>query len=85
MAITFMLPLADDKEVALEHIKTGIIESGGSFEGDLNDGIFAGKTPLGMIKGSYLINANEIEVTINKKPMILSKTAIKSAMEEYMA
>jgi len=41
---------------------------------------------LGTIKGSYLIkDDNEIEITINKKPMLLSKITIKSALKEYLS
>jgi len=86
MATTFTLPLAQDTATALEHIKSGITEAGGDFEGDTDTGTFAGKTPLGTIKGSYLVkNDNEIEITINKKPMLLSKVAIKSAITDYLA
>ena len=85
MATTFTLPLTQDKEAALKNIDTSITEAGGEFNGDTESGKFSGKTPMGMIQGSYVINSDEIEITISKKPMLLSKMAIKSAIKEYLS
>ena len=85
MATTFTLPLTQDKDAALKNINTSITEAGGEFNGDTGSGAFSGNTPMGMIKGSYVINNDEIEVTITKKPMLLSKFAIKAAIKEYLA
>ncbi|RLA72768.1 MAG: hypothetical protein DRG24_02010 [Epsilonproteobacteria bacterium] len=86
MATTFTLTLMQDTETALDHIKSGITEAGGDFEGNTNHGAFKGNTPLGTIKGSYLVkNDNKIDITIVKKPMLLSNAAIKSAIEDYLS
>ena len=86
MATKFTIPITKDVDTALKEIRDGIIGGGGEFDGDRDGGTFSGKSPLGSIAGNYtLLNESEIEITITKKPMMLSKIAIKSAIKDYLA
>jgi hypothetical protein len=84
MATKFSLPLDQDVDKALEHIRSSILNAGGEFSGNTKSGSFSGKTPLGNIAGNYTIEDKEIQVEITKRPMILSKIAIKSKIAEYL-
>lgn len=85
MATKFSLPLNQDPDQALKHISASIIDAGGEFSGDTKSGIFSGKTSMGNIAGTYQIEGDEINIEITKKPMMLSKIAIKSTMREYLS
>lgn len=85
MATKFSLPLNQDVDKALEHIRSSIIDAGGKFSGNADKGSFSGKTALGNITGNYKINGTEINIEITKKPMMLSKITIKSKIAEYLS
>ena len=85
MATKFSLPLEQDVDKALEHIRSSIINAGGEFSGDTESGSFSGKTALGNIAGNYTVENKEIKIEITKKPMMLSKIAIKSTIKEYLS
>lgn len=85
MASRFSLPLEQDADAALEHIRSSIVNAGGEFSGDSAAGTFSGKTAVGTIAGNYTVEDKEIKIEITKKPMMLSKIAIKSKMAEYLS
>jgi hypothetical protein len=67
-------------------MKSIITGKGGSFEGNRESGSFEGKSVLGTIKGEYRsISDNEIEITIDDKPLLMSYSTIESEIKKYLS
>ena len=82
---SFIVKLHDEISSAVEKIKSAIIGSGGSFEGDRECGCFQGKSVIGLIKGEYRsISDTEVEITIGDKPFILPYKTIESRIKKYL-
>lgn len=68
-----------------ERARAAAAKEGGTITGNEQSGNFNGKTPLGEIAGTYTVNSGVLNVTINKKPMLVPQGAITSALDEYFA
>ena len=64
--------------------ETAINDAGGAFTGNETAGSFSTPTPLGQIKGSYTITGSTINISITKKPMLLSCATIESQLRKYL-
>ena len=68
---------------------SAIGQKGGQFTGDSNKGTFRIKTAIGAVEGSYEVlgtpsgNMTPIQVTITKKPLIVSTNQIKEAISDF--
>jgi hypothetical protein len=83
---SFMVKLKDEVASVLSKMKSLITGKGGSFEGNKENGSFEGKTVLGTIKGEYRsISDNEIEITIDDKPFLVSYSTIESEIKKYLS
>jgi len=86
MAHTFTIMPSDKISSLLARVEAAITASGGGFEGDEENGVFFGKTPLGFIKGEYCCTAeNEIKVTIVDKPFFVPHGVIELKIREYFS
>ncbi len=86
MSHTFTIIPSDEISALLARVKTAIMSSGGSFEGNEEEGVFFGKTPLGFIKGEYCcIRENGITVTIMDKPFFVPYSVIELKIREYFS
>jgi hypothetical protein len=79
----FEIPLPGDIIAAVGRVRAAISEGGGAFEGDEAAGRFTGKTPVGSIEGSYVVQASAIRVTISSKPMLAPCGMIESKIRSY--
>ena len=79
----FDIPVPGDIVAAVSRIRSAIAEGGGAFEGDETAGRFTGKTPVGSIEGSYVVQSTEIRVTISSKPMLAPCGMIESKIRSY--
>lgn len=59
------------------------MSAGGSFQGDAAAGNFGVSTPLGDIRGSYVIQDSVIHVTIATKPFLVSCGMIEKQLRGY--
>jgi hypothetical protein len=83
---SFIVKLKDEITSVLSKMKSLITGKGGSFEGDKENGSFEGKTILGTIKGEYRsISDNEVEITIDDKPFLVSYSTIESEIKKYLS
>jgi hypothetical protein len=83
---SFIVKLKDEVSSILSKMKSIITGKGGSFEGNRESGSFAGKSVLGTIKGEYRsISDNEIEITIDDKPLLMSYSTIESEIKKYLS
>ena len=83
MANQFTVKYPGDKTQMLNKIKT-MVGSSGSLEGDETIGVFQGSTPVGGFEGSYQINGDDITVTIDKKPFLVSNSRIQEEFEKAL-
>ncbi len=83
MANQFTVRYPGDKTELLNKIRSTVGEKG-SFAGNEDQGSFEGNTPLGKFAGSYTIEGDNITVTIDKKPFLLSHGMIKDEFEKAL-
>lgn len=77
---TFTFPLNHPIETILARAKQQIIAKGGRFNGDSTRGTFSGSTPVGTIEASYLIINGELNISIDKKPLLVSCKRIEHVL-----
>jgi len=83
---SFIVKLKDEVSSILNKIKSVITGKGGNFQGNKEYGSFEGKSALGTIKGAYrCISVNEIEITINDKPLVMPYSMIESEIRKYLS
>jgi hypothetical protein len=70
-------------ETVAEKARTAITGAGGSFQGNADAGNFDVSTPLGGIRGSYVIEHPVIYVTISAKPFLVSCGLIEKQLRGY--
>ena len=79
---SFIVRVKEELSAILNRIKARITGSGGNFDGNAECGFFASKSRLGIIKGGYRsISVNEIEITIEDKPLLVPYSMIESEKE----
>jgi hypothetical protein len=82
---SFIVKLKDEVSSILGKMKAMITGKGGSFEGNKECGSFEGKSVFGTIKCEYhSISANEVEITIDDKPFVMSNRMIESEIKKYL-
>ncbi|MBA4849529.1 hypothetical protein [Emticicia sp. BO119] len=90
MASSFNIDFPGTSNQFILTANSAITEKGGIFNGDSNKGIFSLDTPIGDIKGSYLVlsepNSSEtrIEVTITDKPFLVPMRKIESTIAGFL-
>jgi len=80
---SFTVQYPGDKSELLNKIKS-TVGSQGQLEGDDSLGVFEGSTPVGKIEGSYRINGDDITITIDKKPFLVSESRIQDEFEKAL-
>ena len=86
MAHTFTILPSEKISSLIAKVESAISANGGRFEGNEENGVFFGKTPLGFIKGEYCCTTeNEIEVTIVDKPFFVPYVVIELKIREYFS
>jgi len=83
---SFIVKLKDEVSSILSKMKSIITGKGGSFEGNKECGSFEGESVLGTITGEYRsISDNEIEITIDDKPLVMSYSTIEAEIKKYLS
>jgi hypothetical protein len=83
MSNQFTVKYPGDKSQMLNKIKN-MVGSMGQLEGDETIGVFKGSTPVGGFEGSYQIEGDDITITIDKKPFLVSHGKIKDEFEKAL-
>lgn len=65
--------------------RKAIMGAGGNFQGNASSGNFDVSTPLGSIRGNYVIEQPLIHVTIVSKPFLVSCSLIENQLRGYFA
>ena len=79
----FEIPVPGDLSAALARVKGSIEAEGGQFAGDATTGRFSGPTPVGTVEGTYVVQGNEVRVTITSKPIVAPCGAIEARVRKY--
>ena len=80
----FTIPFTADPTSLITRAKQEIKKTGGAFEGDVTQGSFRAKTPIGSIEGSYQIEGQQIFLSVTKKPFLLSCGRIQKELSGIM-
>ena len=78
---SFDIKKAADIAATVKSVEYKIKNSGGRFSGDEKSGSFINRA--GDIAGNYLVGANNIKITITKKPFIYPDSIVESKIREY--
>lgn len=77
----FAFPLAQDPLSVVDKARKAAADSGVHFQGDEQQGRFAGHG----IEGSYAIEETKLTVQISRKPIIMPWSMIESSMRKFFA
>ena len=83
MAHSFSFDLPGDPAAAVAKAGTIVRDAGGTFSGDASAGSFAGKTPVGEVKGVYRGSGGRVTVEITGKPFVVPKSMAESKIREF--
>ncbi|HEU0136907.1 MAG TPA: hypothetical protein VFQ50_06420 [Flavobacterium sp.] len=84
MSCQFSINYPKQKDELVQKLEAAILQTNGQFDGDTSNGVFKGNTPVGSFSGSYTIHGDNIEVTIDKKPWLVSCNKIEDEINNYI-
>ncbi|GHO49121.1 hypothetical protein [Ktedonospora formicarum] len=79
MAKTFDVSFSGEPESAFQRAKHAADAAGATLRGDEKSGTFSGKG----VEGRYDVSGQTVHVTITKKPVIVSDSAVESRLREF--
>ncbi len=82
-ACNFSIPFNTTPEELSLKARHAIERAGGNFQGDSSTGNFSVSTPLGAIRGNYVIEGSLINVTISSKPFLVGCAVIENQLRSY--
>ena len=81
----FSIPFTGTADEIRAKAEAAIKKAGGIFEGNATTGSFSLPTPLGEIKGSYVMNnTSPITVDILDKPLFVPCNQIEAKLNRYL-
>ncbi len=84
MSCKFSIYYPHPKTELVSQLEDAMQKANGEFYGDTNHGVFQGKTPIGGFSGSYVVQEDTIEVTIDKKPFLVGCSRIEDEINNYL-
>ncbi|MDB5246801.1 MAG: hypothetical protein JWQ40_1195 [Segetibacter sp.] len=84
MACIIKIGFEKTPEEIINKAKLAIEGQNGTFTGDSTRGSFRVAVPLGSVAAEYIISGNELEVTVTKKPFIVSCRKIESFLKDHI-
>lgn len=84
-ACQFTITISQDPATILDKAKKLMESQGGTMNGDVNSGSFEVSFMSNEVNGSYKVNGQELELTINKKPMFIPCNAIESYLKSKLS
>lgn len=79
----FSFAFSGSGEDVFNKARTAIERQGGSFQGDASTGSFSINV-FGTISGSYTVSGNQINITIEDKPMMIPCSAIENVLRSQI-
>lgn len=62
-----------------------IEDSGGRFEGDVSQGRYTVKLPMGSVEGAYTVSGGKLSFHITKKPMVMPCAVIETFLRSRLS
>ena len=83
MACKFKIPFSGTSQQILNRARTAVEGQGGKFNGTDSSGEFQ-VSVMGTIKGSYTVIGNELDITIDSKPMFVGCGMIEDFLKSKL-
>jgi hypothetical protein len=83
MACKFKIPFSGSAEQVLNRARTAVEGQGGTFSGNETSGSFQ-VSVMGTIVGAYTVTGNELEISIDSKPMFVTCGMIESFLKSKL-
>lgn len=80
---SFSIGFNGSAEQVFSRAKAAVEKQGGSFNGDANRGNFSINV-FGTIRGTYSVSGQQLNVSIEEKPMMIPCAAIESALKSQI-
>lgn len=84
MSCNFKLPFTGPTEEVLNKARTAVQGQGGNFSGDASTGNFDVTAFGNIIKGSYSVTGNELDINIHDKPFFLPCITIEGFLKNQL-
>ena len=81
MSCNFKIPFSGSAEDVLNKAKSTVQSQGGNFSGNTTNGNFDVTVFGNTIKGSYIVEGSELDITIDSKPFLLPCSTIESYLK----
>lgn len=85
MSHTFEIPFNGDAKSIISKAKSTLENANGSLIGNETNGDFDVNTKVGKVEGTYLVQNQNLVVTINRKPIIAPYSMIEDALRKYLS
>jgi hypothetical protein len=79
----FSIPFSGSPEDVFNKAKAAVEKQGGNFSGDSSEGNFSINV-FGAITGSYSVSGNQLNITIEDKPMMIPCGAIENVLKSQI-
>jgi hypothetical protein len=84
MACNFSIPFSGASTEVLSRAKSAVQNQGGAFHGDSNTGVFQVNVLGSVIKGSYVVEGQELNITIESKPFLIPCSTIEGFLRNQI-
>lgn len=81
MACNFYIPFSGGSQNILDKARTAVQGQGGNFNGDETAGNFDVNVFGNIIKGSYTVMGNELNIIIDSKPFLIPCSTIENFLK----
>ena len=79
MSKSFSVNFTGDANALLARARKTAADNGAQVTGDTNKGTFSGRG----VEGSYTVSGNTVNVTVDKKPMIIPWSLVESQLKQF--
>lgn len=83
MGCRFKIPYSGSAQQVLNRARTAVEGQGGTFSGNETSGDFE-VSVMGTIRGSYTVTGNELDITIDSKPIFVGCSMIESFLKSKL-
>jgi hypothetical protein len=84
MACNFSIPFSGSSKDVLSTAKHAVQNQGGSFRGDENSGMFQISVMGSPIRGSYTVEGQDLNITIDTKPFLIPCSTIENFLRAQL-
>jgi hypothetical protein len=85
MSCNFRIPFSGSAEALLNKAKSTVQSQGGNFNGDTSNGSFDVTVFGNTIKGSYIVEGNEMNISITDKPFLIPCGTIEGFLKGQLS